>query len=63
MDCERIAKLPAGDATTEGDGKTEQARLFELLRQRKYDDAIAGFEQRLAAKRGDSRDYYRLAVA
>jgi tetratricopeptide (TPR) repeat protein len=63
MDCERIAKLPLGDATAEVDGKTEQARLFELLHQRKYNEAIAGFKQRLEAKRGDSRDYYGLAVA
>src|SRR5205823_5993676 len=44
------------------DTQPEQARLFELIRQGYYDDAIAGFKQRLETKRGDSRDYYGVAI-
>ena len=40
----------------------DQARLFDLIREGRYQEAIAGFAQRVKQKRGDSRDYYGLAV-
>ncbi|MBC8030113.1 MAG: hypothetical protein H7Z16_08370 [Pyrinomonadaceae bacterium] len=49
--------------TDQTEPQAEQAELFELLRQRHYKEAIAGFERRVKDKRGDSRDYYGLAVA
>ncbi|HBB89548.1 MAG TPA: hypothetical protein DC047_18235, partial [Blastocatellia bacterium] len=60
IDCERIAKLQTKE---EAPAKDEQAELFELLRQGKYQEAIAGFYKRVQEKRADSRDYYGLAFA
>jgi hypothetical protein len=62
IDCERIAKLQAAVDANEPDLKTEQARLFELLRQGKYKEALAGFEARLDHGL-DSRDAYGAALA
>ncbi len=42
--------------------KEEQARLFELIEEGDHKEAIAGFERRLEEGRGNSRDYYGLAL-
>jgi tetratricopeptide (TPR) repeat protein len=41
----------------------DQAELFGLLGQGKYEEAIAGFNRRLKANGKNSRDYYGLAMA
>jgi hypothetical protein len=54
-DCERITRLPVSPSD-------EQARLFELLSQRKYKEALPFFEERTKEVSGDARDFYGLAL-
>jgi hypothetical protein len=63
VDCERIAKLQAGDGTIEPDSKAEQAEVFELLRQGRYQEAVADSLKHKKEHPFDSRDYYGLALA